>query len=136
MRPESSTPPVTGESCGSPPCRRVATIILWRGRTKASRPSRSTVTLVAMVRGMPLACHASQRLDQDVPWRLLRLPHRAEDVLGRHVVAVRVEGVQLRPPNQFFLVGCFDGAGAHRADNFEFGGHPTTRPRRPTLRTA
>ena len=51
-RPPSSTPPVTGDACGRPSARCVITTIWWRGRTKSSRPSRSTSVFVAMVRGM------------------------------------------------------------------------------------
>src|SRR6478672_598148 len=52
MRPCASTPPVTGESWGSPSWRRVTSTIWWRGRMNSSSPSRSTLVFVAMVRGM------------------------------------------------------------------------------------
>ena len=53
MRPCSSTPAVTGLACGLPSRRCVMRTIWCRGRTKSSSWSRSTESLVAMVRAMP-----------------------------------------------------------------------------------
>src|SRR3954452_4829004 len=52
IRPCSSTPPDTGDSCGRPSARTVASSILCRGRTKSRSCSRSTAVVVAMLRGM------------------------------------------------------------------------------------
>src|ERR687890_1750776 len=52
-RPSSSTPPVTGETCGLPSLRRGIRTIWGRGRTNSRSPSRSTPVFVAMLRAMP-----------------------------------------------------------------------------------
>ena len=48
MRPWGSTPPATGEICGRPSVRVVASSIRCLARTKASISVRSTTVVVAM----------------------------------------------------------------------------------------
>jgi hypothetical protein len=48
IRPWRSTPPDTGEICGRPSRRVVASSSRWRGRAKSRSSANSTVVLVAI----------------------------------------------------------------------------------------
>src|SRR4051812_39068157 len=48
MRPDSSTPPLTGDACGLPSARSVMSSMRWRGRTNSSSSSSPTSVFVAM----------------------------------------------------------------------------------------
>ncbi len=63
-RPSASTPQVTGDSCGRPSDRLVASSAEWRGRTNSSRPFRSTSRVVAIRgdMGRPYACEQRSRV--------------------------------------------------------------------------
>src|SRR3954464_13633970 len=51
--PSASTPHVTGESCGPPSAFVVSRIARWRVDRNSTTAARSTVSLVAMLPGIP-----------------------------------------------------------------------------------